>query len=521
MKVWDKRLGRAEYVGLFIIFAFFLVLNFMTPMLADDYIFSINRATWMPLTHFGEIFESLRELRGSVSGNGRVVAHFFAQLFLLWPKWIFNIVNALNATFIFFLIYRLVKRGEGGQDAVSLFLAFSLVWLIVPAWGQVFVWLTGACNYSGTITFSLLFLTPFIAAHLQDDSKLLISCESPWAKMLHLLVSFTAGAYSENGAFSMLGIAFLLMLIFWFRNKKLPDKFLLLSFAAACAGFLFLMLCPAELLGRTGSAGESTFVENLKLLFNRILPRLGGGKAAAAALVCAAVFGLGIYGGKKNRRVLWAVLTVVPALIFVAAAVVFRPERQGAGFFGYMMTFLSDTKESVLIMFFLSYFLVVYVGHKKQSDKKLLSLSVVLLIGAAASILIFVVAAYFPPRSAAYAGMYTVLVDLFMLREIYDKGGIRFFRGFVCAAALIFALSLAPAVKDISSSTALGRQRELLLEQASESGPRTVYLEAIVPESKYSPFWPGDADYYNGDICIFYNLDWVEMSDYALRDDEA
>lgn len=522
MEFSKKRLSRVEYTGLFLIFALFLVFNFMTPMLADDYIFSINRASWVRLTRFEEIFQSLRELRSKPNGNGRVVAHFFAQAFLLWPKWIFNIVNALNGTFIFFLMYRLVKSGESKRDAAGLFLAFSLVWLIAPAWGQVFVWLTGACNYSGTITFSLLFLTPFIAAHLQDRSKRLIGFESVWAKGLHLAVSFAAGAYSENGAFSMLGIALLIIMISYFRNKKLPDKFLLLSFAAACCGFLFLMLCPAELLGRTGSAGESTFAVNLRLLIDRALLIFRGGKAAAVIGICTAALGFGIYGSIKNRRIRRVILAGVPALIFIAAAIAFCPERRGTGFFGDMMTFLSDTKESVLVMFFLSYFLTyIYAGNAKGADKRLVSLSVVLMMGAAASILIFVFAAYFPPRSAAYAGIYTTLADLFMLKGIYDKGGKRLFRGFACAVALIFALSFAPAVKDVASSTALGRQRQLILEQASENGQRSVYLEAIIPGTKFSPFWPGDADYFNGDICIFYNFENLTISDYVLRNSDA
>lgn len=516
MKLSNKKTRWREAVIALVILAALVTFNFMTPMLADDYIFSLNRATYVRVLSIGDIFQSLHALRSNIHGNGRAVAHFFAQAFLALPKPVFNIINALAGAFIFFLMYRLVKRGDPKRDAAALFLAFALLWLTMPAWGQVFIWLTGACNYSWTIMFSLLFLTPFIAEYMQRPELNFRCFGSVWFKALYLPVCFAAGAYSENGAFSMLGIAFLLLALIWLRDKKRPQGFLLAAFLVACCGFLFLMLCPAELLGRTGSASGSTFAKNLRLIVERLSGAVGikGSVLALAALV---VLALGIYGCVKSRRFRRIVFVAVPAVVFAAAVIFFLPSGMGreAGFFGSLMIFMSDTKEAVIFIFFLSYMLI-YLGAVKAVDKKTIQLSAVLVLGAAASILIFVFAAYFPPRSAAYAAAYTALADMFMLTGLFDKGHERKVKLFTAAAALLLALSLVPAIKDIADSTAMGRERQEFLEQASENGQRSVSLEAIMPDSKFSPFWPGDADYFNEDMCIFYNLDELSISDYAL-----
>jgi len=87
--------------------------------------------------------------------------YFFAQLFLLLPKAIFNVINALVTTAIFFIMLSICGFERPGKSLFLLAAAFMLVWYFTPDFGQVFLWLDGACNYSWAILFSLLFY-PFI-----------------------------------------------------------------------------------------------------------------------------------------------------------------------------------------------------------------------------------------------------------------------------------------------------------------------------------------------------------------------
>ena len=84
------------------IFLLMLVLNFLTPMVSDDYAYCFSFVDWERIESVGEIFPSMKMHREYA--NGRIVAHFFAQLFLLLPKAIFNVINALVTTAIFFIM---------------------------------------------------------------------------------------------------------------------------------------------------------------------------------------------------------------------------------------------------------------------------------------------------------------------------------------------------------------------------------------------------------------------------------
>ena len=142
--------------GLALIFALLLAANFLTPMTADDFLFSFSHAHWSRLTGVGEILPSMAALRQNT--NGRVLAHFFVQLFLLWPRPIFNFLNAAMGTLLFCILYRYVRRGDRARDLLLFLLLFSLLFLLLPAFGQVFLWLTGACNYAWTAVVTFAFL---------------------------------------------------------------------------------------------------------------------------------------------------------------------------------------------------------------------------------------------------------------------------------------------------------------------------------------------------------------------------
>ena len=116
--------------GLALIFVLLLAANFLTPMTADDFLFSFSHAHWSRLTGVDEILPSMAALRQNT--NGRVLAHFFVQLFLLWPRPVFNVLNAAMGTLLFYILYRYVRRGERTRDLLLLLLLFSLLFLLLP-----------------------------------------------------------------------------------------------------------------------------------------------------------------------------------------------------------------------------------------------------------------------------------------------------------------------------------------------------------------------------------------------------
>lgn len=116
-----------------------------SPYAADDYSYMFNLSDGSRMTSIGQIFSSLA-VHYTKYGNGRLVSHFFVMLFLIGSKWIFNLVNAFLFVLLILSIYHLTSH----KKACSLLLFFAiptLLWLYMPAYGQIFLWLDGSINY--------------------------------------------------------------------------------------------------------------------------------------------------------------------------------------------------------------------------------------------------------------------------------------------------------------------------------------------------------------------------------------
>lgn len=508
--------GRAQALIYLGIFAAMLLFNLLTPMLADDFIYRFSLADWNVVDSVSDIVKSLAVLR--VTTNGRVFSHFFAMLFLLLPRWVFIIVNSLVAVLLFHLASRFVSGEDRRLNAALSALAFAMVWVLLPAFGQVFFWLTGACNYSWNMVFSLLFLSPFFARFMERGSISVFDLEKKSHVALHIPLAFIAGAYSENGSFSMLGIAFLLLSLTFRREKRLP-RALLPSFISACGGFLFMMLSPSELNGRRGEAGASTFAKNLPVLVAAARRALSGIPAAllwgAVAALLAAAVALIVIGVKKHggRKAFSAAALVITLGFFAAMAALIYQRSGGVGALELFKAVVSSVKLDLLVMFSLSLCLLCLAIFFK-ADARLIAAAVVFILGAAASVLIFIFAKYFPARSACPATFYTTIASLLLLSGLFAKGKKHLFTGFSAVALALFAVCFAVAVPDNLTTHSQASQRLELINAARETGGDLV-VPPVTPETKYSPFWPGDQIYFNNDIAMYYGLKSFSVTEYV------
>ena len=231
------RSGRVRAALLLGIFLLMLLGNVLTPYAVDDWAYMHSFATGERITRFGEIFPSMAAHAQTM--NGRLFAHFWAQLFLLLPKAVFNIVNALIFTALIALLARLTQP-EGERDNLILLMIFCAVWVFVPAFGQVFFWLDGACNYGWGCVIGFAFLAPYIRL-LDRDAK-----KKPLFWILWMLTGFYTGAYLENMA---AGAIFLSALLLFGRRvlcRKKNGVLPWLPVLASIGGFIFMMTRPAE-----------------------------------------------------------------------------------------------------------------------------------------------------------------------------------------------------------------------------------------------------------------------------------
>lgn len=225
----------------------FLALNLLTRVMRDDWSYTFNFVTKERIDSFGAIFQSLGIHYTNV--NGRLPVHFLAHLFLWMGKGAFNGINTLAFALLVMLI---AVHGLGTLHSPYVPLAvWGLLWAVTPAYGESFLWVTGAANYLYGMLLILLFLLPWRRLLAREEAG-----APPWAPMLAPL-GLLAGWTNENTACAL--CALLLGTLLWrrFGEKKRINPWCWLSLAAAAAGLLLMVLAPGELsrLGGTGGTG--------------------------------------------------------------------------------------------------------------------------------------------------------------------------------------------------------------------------------------------------------------------------
>ena len=211
----------------------FFIFNMLTPVWWDDFIMSCFFTEWFVphtslLSSFSDVITSTYNIYQT--WHGRVVANFINFLFMFFKnKIIFNIFNTVVYCLFVFLIGFHVTGSFRKISALFFMFINILLWLLISAWGQTLLWLTGSCNYLWTSTIILLFLIPFRkkVEKLSYKPHIIIS-------LLWIIPGILAGWSIENSAS---GIFTLLMAYFiWKKFKKEP----VLTFeVSGSIGFIF------------------------------------------------------------------------------------------------------------------------------------------------------------------------------------------------------------------------------------------------------------------------------------------
>lgn len=233
---------------LFIIFILMLVLNFIMPYIVDDYYYMYNFNSNSRVSNLFDIFHSLY-LHYNLWG-GRVLAHFFVYLFLLLPKFVFNIFNSIIFTLLVYLMYLFV-RDDREDNYNMVFFIFIIMWFIPFCFGQVFLWVTGSCNYMFTSFIILLYI-------YQYKKKSVLK----YQMFINIILGFLSGMCNENFSFGCICIIFLYMV---FSKKFTKNN--IAGFVSLIFGYLFLMLAPGNFVRFDNVNGSF----NIMIVFKKVL----------------------------------------------------------------------------------------------------------------------------------------------------------------------------------------------------------------------------------------------------------
>lgn len=250
MQTHEKRLTLA---ALAIIGVAFYVLNVLTPLCADDYsymytfIYTDNK---FRITNLSQLFYS--QLNHYMVMNGRTVAHTLAQLFLMWGKPVFNVVN----TAAFLILGWAMQALMTGQKKfkLSLFIfSIAMLWFLTPAFGQDFLWLTGSCTYLYCVLFVLLYMIPFRRACANESKGGVVRA------ILFLLFGLLAGWSSENAALAMIVMIACFLVVLRINNRPLKG-WMFTGLAGNLAGLALLLLAPGQAVRLENSGGMGSLM---------------------------------------------------------------------------------------------------------------------------------------------------------------------------------------------------------------------------------------------------------------------
>lgn len=233
-EIWNARLFWSLAAT---VFAVMLVLNCLTPLIADDYTFAFSYATGQRLTGPADVLTS--QWYHYFHWSGRFFIKCLAQWFTTLPKVIFNLLNAAVYTGLGLAVYLLAKGRRKRRDPLLLLLIFVALWEISPVFGQTNLWMCGACNYLWATFFCVIALLPF-GFYLHAPFK-----TRRWLPLASCATGLLAGWSSENTSAGLL-VALVLAVGFVLITEKKAPLWMWTGLAGTLAGFAFLILAPGN-----------------------------------------------------------------------------------------------------------------------------------------------------------------------------------------------------------------------------------------------------------------------------------
>lgn len=246
--------------ALIAIFFVMLVCNFLTKFLADDFAYLFSFADGRPIKHLSQIIPSMAAHAKSM--NGRLTAHSLVQLFVIFPTWVFDVVNALMCVCLVWGIESL-SRGQWKRNPFMAVTIFCGIWFFLPSFGQVMLWQDGAINYLWSVGFTVLLLHLMARACLYDTLP-----RTAWGKLGMLALSYVAGSYLESTSIAVIACMILFLAVRRLYFKKPIPLLLIAALVIAMIGYVGIYLAPAQWQNKSAEWSLNVLIHNLVCAVN-------------------------------------------------------------------------------------------------------------------------------------------------------------------------------------------------------------------------------------------------------------
>lgn len=232
---------RVFYALAFTVYVYLLILNLLTPMLADDFNYS-NIET------FGQVFT--KEYGHYRTWSGRTVAHLLVRSSFLLPSILAKGLNAAAYVLLTLVVYALSCPNRR-FDTMLYAAVVLMLWVFLPGYGTAMLWQTGAGNYLWTTLLMMLFLLPyrrFVAGEMVYSNKF-------GAVVGMFLLGVLAGWGNENTSGSCI-LVVLVLLISRLINRRGLVPWTLSGLAGAVVGFCAMIFAPGNALRSAAEYAE-------------------------------------------------------------------------------------------------------------------------------------------------------------------------------------------------------------------------------------------------------------------------
>ncbi len=479
MEKTAKKSQKKLIITLAIVGAMFYVLNLLTPMMLDDLDYSFNFTSFLRVSdwdrnqNLGDIFESLRH--HYVYSNGRLVVHFFAFLFCMLGKNVFNIFNTIAFLLLGLVIYYHAKGDLKSINIKALIFIYTMLFWIVPDFGQSFLWMVGACNYLWGTLIVLTFLIPFRKEALK--SRRLISGENEtctnktknagsdssktaetknkkqvannvvkgiFCGALGLIAGTIAGACNENAG-AMLIFTLPAFLYFYKKHGVKWQAWMFTGWAGTIAGIVSIIISPGQQtrLSNSGGSGIGLWIRN--------------------------IFRYSFY----MLKYCWFLILLIAILLVVYFVMQKKNNRDFA--INSILVDIPEASESKIFI-------------------RIFGVPMVYAFAVIVSVYSMIVSPDFPKR----AWVLSICLMIILIIQMYDRVKYQFTVEqvesrmatfiFVLIAANIFVFI--SAVQSLGAVNSLWKSRMEIFEQAKQEGAYSVDVDVIRGNSRYSCYPP-------------------------------
>lgn len=289
-----------------LVFGVGLVFNVLTPLVADDW----GRAATM--TSLGQVISESWDFY--LNWDGRLINSLLGNAGFLMPAFAFDVVNAAMFTALILIVYKMAAP-RGVRSASLLLVAAALVWLYVPAFGQVVLWQLGSAIYLWAAVQILLVIWLFQRFVERGE-------EPPGPPVLQavsmFVIGLVAGNAAQNGSAGAMFILTGLVVAARLSRGRIP-AWMIAGWAGGLLGFAAVVFAPGnstrdEALTTTGLDGLRGLASHVELLLAKQYAEMGNLVVLTVVLFVA-------YACSSRRE--WQRLVVAGLLITASYAVVF------------------------------------------------------------------------------------------------------------------------------------------------------------------------------------------------------